>query len=268
VQDTRFVTIEDRAADNGIQVYDSIGEVRNVYLGSEIDHAVTVERTVDGSVTAVTLENVEIEGSSIWYADGVRILGQASVNILNSHFYRTPGADPWSTGGFRYDQASAGVQITPGLGVRGESSAIVNITGTTIEGYNVGIFLNARGMGVKVENSTILGEQYVAESWEEPFIPFADPRIDFGFGPLGSAGGNTFGNGGDFAFYHVDTYNIFACNNEWGVPASQIDPDRGWPMADCFRNQPMRRTTRDMPTRWPSGRPIFRPRPSGSFTCS
>jgi hypothetical protein len=81
--------------------------------------------------------------------------------------------------------------------------------------------------------NTISGVSHPARSFYYPYSGVGDTIVDFGGGPLGSVGNNTFTPPGfGFSFFHNAPYDVFACFNNWVVPDSQVDPSRIWDRLD------------------------------------
>ena len=217
-------------ADLGIRIYNSIGEIHGGYVGDFFDHAIDISRTLseEERVTVVRIDDVRVEGSNINYADGIRIHGRASVSINNSEIVRLHSdAEPW---GSHTDGVAAGIQFQSYE--NGSSSNLMEMRGNTISGYDVGISIDIGGFRVLGEDNEISGISYPMRTWSDGIRTRTDPVIDFGRGPLGSSGGNTFSSSGTYAVYHQDTDDIAACSNSWSRPAGRSVPDRIWDHVD------------------------------------
>jgi hypothetical protein len=215
--------------DYGIWVINSTGEIIGGYVGDYADHAIDIARYPEAGPMIVNIDGVTVRGSTVCYADGIRVSGAPLVDITNSDI-RREHADADAACQILHGPIS-GDGIAAGIGyqrvpVRG--GVIVNtISGNTVSGFDMGMAFDLRRTRIKAENNDISGLTYGVLAWRwVDATTNAGTILDFGGGPLGSVGGNTFQNTGDDAFYNDETYDVSACNNEWIVPDDQIDPDR------------------------------------------
>ncbi|KAA3643800.1 MAG: DUF1565 domain-containing protein [Chloroflexi bacterium] len=230
IVDCDFKTPVGGGADNGLRIWDSIGEVTGGYWGDGFDHAISISRRPSGSPTIVEIDDVTIRGASIWYADGIRVFGSAQVDITNSEILRVhDDAEAWRGSGSDGVAAGIGYQRIE----EGNTSITNLISGNIISGFDVGISLDSGGVKFLGEENNVAGDAYVMRTWADSSgVIRTDLVVDFGGGPLGSTGGNTFHNTGDYAVYHEESYPIYACFNDWEVPEDQIDPRRVWDELD------------------------------------
>jgi hypothetical protein len=217
-------------SDYGLNIINSTGEVLGGYWGTRYDHAIVLSRFPAYGLMIVNIDGVEIDGSDICYADGIRISGAPIVTISNSDIRRVradaeaPCADPLS-GTITSDGVAAGIgvqRVPTGGGV-----STITLRGNITEGFDVGFAFDVRRVRVRAENNTIAGRSYGVLAWRWPSATNSTGAVlDFGGGTLGSVGGNTFQPFGRWAFYTDEDYDIMACDNDWSVPNDQVDPDR------------------------------------------
>lgn len=236
VRDSEFVTQVRGFSDVGVNIINSIGVVERSYIGAYFDHPISIARYPDGPITVVTVDDVDIEGSPLHYADGIRMFGRPSVTILNSRITRSvAGAEAWR--GTGSDGAAAGIQVqNTTAGITGNR---VEIIGNTISGFDVGINIDVSGYTVKVEDNDISGESFAVHIADYYGLVCSPAVFDFGGGRAGSVGGSTF-NPPDFGFtfFVDDIYDIDACFNDWVVPDSSVDPSQIWDKLDeSFRGR-------------------------------
>ena len=238
VRDSEFRTQPAVLADIGINVRDSIGVIERTYLGDTFDHPISIARYPNGAVTVVTIDDVDIEGSTIWYADGIRMFGRPSVTITNSTIRRLPNSrnEAWR-------ETVGGDSVAAGIGVQnttdGLSSNQIELLGNTISGFHIGVSVDIGGYGVKAENNDISGLGH-AVSISNNYDRTRSPGfVDFGGGSKGSIGGNTFNPPEfGFTFFVDDDYDLDACFNDWVVPDSSVDPTYIWDKLDeSFRGR-------------------------------
>jgi hypothetical protein len=219
-------------ADYAIEIIQSDVGIGGLTAGDYFDHVISI-RPPDNNdpleygsgvpYMNITIKDSTIHGSSIWYADGIRIQGTANVEILNTTIARTH-ADAQAAGdGIPHNMPYAGVEIA---GWTLASMPNVVLDGVTTSGFDVGIGLNMEGEAVRVQNSDISGVSYGVLSNFHGYELVTWPLVDFGGGLLGSQGNNTFSAAPPWAFYHPSPYFVAACGNHWIVPDPQVDPER------------------------------------------
>jgi len=217
-------------ADLAVEINNSVGEIHGGYMGDYFDHPIDISRIEPGiidsiigdghvfrtSVSHVTVDDVTIQGSDVYYADGIRVAYEATAAILNSRIIRDhPSNEEWIPGSS--DGTAAGIDLL--YEKEGETGATINIEGNVISGFDTGIALNLGGKRVVASGNDISAVTYPVKTHtgNHPEIDRADPRVDFGGGTSGSPGGNIFRNVGDFAVFHQRGYEFFACFNDWEV---------------------------------------------------
>ncbi|MFP3853089.1 MAG: hypothetical protein ACLFWD_02220 [Anaerolineales bacterium] len=214
-----------RLADLGIRAEDSVIEIRNSWIGNVFDHPIDLK----GQTIATIVDNT-IEGSFIHNADGIRLTGDVTAEIIGNEILRlSPDVEP---GEDNPQWPHAGIAFGGDLGHGGRP--LVHIEGNTIAGFDVGIGITTSSQRILAQNNDISALTYIvaasdrhktASWWRSP------PVVDFGDGYLGSAGGNTFRSVGEYGFWLEASYSVDACNNEWQVPADQI-PERIYDLYD------------------------------------
>jgi hypothetical protein len=109
----------------------------------------------------------------------------------------------------------------------------VEIIGTSMSGFDVGIGVDIASLELKVEGSSIDALTHGVETHYKAYSDTTVPTVDFGGGPLGSAGKNIFSSKPAFAYdHHTGVYLVYACYNQWNVSTSQVDPLRIWDKLD------------------------------------
>ena len=217
-------------ADYGIWVVNSTGEIIGSYFGDWLDHAIAIARYPDAPPMVVTVDGVTINGSPICYADGIRVSGAPTVTIQNSVIGRSHAdAESWSSCSDGSRIVSDGIAAGIGFQRVPLSAGVIAsfVRNNTISGFDVGLAFDVRRTHVLVEGNTISGVSNGVKAWRWPDATSSTGAVlDFGRGPLGSTGGNTFPDVGSFAFYLDEDYDVSACDNVWTVPETQVDPDR------------------------------------------
>jgi hypothetical protein len=230
--DCEFRTPFNIFSDYGIEIANSVGEIHGGYLGDYFDHVINIllsgaatdpvigdGYTYRNSASHVTVDGVTIHGSIVGYADGIRVSNRATATIRNSTITRDPAtAEPFVSGSS--DGMAAGIDL---LDPQGSGGSRVEITGNTISGFDVGIGLDIGGYRVMASGNDISALTDVVRTQNFYETDEATPWVDFGGGPLGSPGGNTFHDVGAFAVNHQTPYEVFACFNDWQVADSQIE---------------------------------------------
>jgi hypothetical protein len=225
IEDSPSFTIEDSSVDSaglswfdyGIDIYDSFGTIDGFYGGDHIDHIININ---DGS--NVVVENSTLEGSPIYYADGIRVLGNSNLLVADTVIRRSDDADSLPEGQ-PHGPSWAGIEINS------EAQNRFDIRNTEISGFDVGIGLNAEKAEIVIENSDLTGNVFagVATSWHwykpDSDFPSLAPSVDLGGGPLNSAGNNTFGTQASWGFVHDAPYDVEADFNDWGVSSGQVE---------------------------------------------
>lgn len=255
IVDSEFRTQSRVFADIAVEITNSVGEIHGGYFGDYFDHVISITKIAPGlpdlvgdgyvyshPVSHVLIEGATIRGSSLSYADGIRVFFDASAIIRDSTIIRDhPDVEAWVEG--TSDGSAAGIDLLYERGDR--SSSTVEITGNTISGFDVGIALNLGGKRVMVAENDISGVSYPVKTHygRHPEIARANPTIDFGGGALGSIGGNIFRNVDAYAFFHQHDYPVDACFNDWFVTGSAAierrihdqmdDPSLGRVRWDC-----------------------------------
>lgn len=202
-------------SDIGIDVgANSTGSIMSCTLGDHIDHAINI-----GSGCTVTIDNCNITGSPIHFADGIRIQGASNVTITNCTLIRPPGSDAASAGA-EHNRPYAGIEIA----ASSDLAATVRVSNCTIRGFDVGIGMNMLWNAARVQTCTLGGNisADVQTLWSGTSAT-QYPAIDFGGGALGSTGGNDFGNGAEIAVELQGPCNISAFGCIWGVSGAAIE---------------------------------------------
>jgi hypothetical protein len=222
IRDSMFRTQTNVFVDLGIEIIDSIGEIHDTYIGDTFDHSVDISRFPDSPVMSVILDGLEIEGSYVSFTDGVRISGRATVSVLNTIITRPHDNPEPASFGRGTDRASAGIQVNDTGS--GRALNLIVLRGNSISGFDIGIAISADGFGVLVEDNQISAISHAVQILPR-YRGASFTTIDFGSGPLGSVGGNIFNPppGGTVAFKNEETYDIWACFNNWVVPDARID---------------------------------------------
>jgi len=220
-------------SDYAVEIVNSVGTIRGGYYGDFFDHVIDI--LLSGSPTDsgiigdgyayrsgashVTIEGVTIHGSKVFYADGIRVSNRATAIIKDSTITRDPAtAEPWIPDSS--DGMAAGINL---LDPQGSGGSAVEISGNTISGFDVGIGLDIGGYRVKASGNDISALTDVVRTQNYYDTDESTPRVDFGGGPEGSPGGNTFHDVGMFAINHQTPYEVYACFNDWQVADSQIE---------------------------------------------
>ena len=202
-------------SDVGIDVASgSSGTISNFVGGDHIDHIINI-----GLGCTVTIKDSHLTGSTIYYADGIRIQGASNVTIQNTTIIRPSGSEPASTGTV-HNPPYAGIEIA----ASSNGNALVRADGVTISGFDVGVGVNLWYNGALVENSTISGNLTadVQTMWTGS-LPLQYPTVDLGGGALGSAGNNNFGTGPEYAVSLGGPYDVTAQGNTWGATGASIE---------------------------------------------
>lgn len=199
------------ATDLGLDIDGTVAEITGFTARGSIDHVVNI------TDSNVEIDRADIEGSTIWYADGIRIQSPSDVEIRDSTIHRpeeaeAPEEDP-------HNPPYAGVEIA----FASAAGRTVEIRDTQIGGFDVGIGINAEGNRVLVENSDLSGNRSAGVRTSWPATRSTAPSVDLGGGALGSAGGNTFGVGARWAVDHRGPYDVAARHNDWNVPPGRIE---------------------------------------------
>lgn len=197
------------------------GTITHFTNGGEIDHIINVLSNCN-----VIIRDCQLQGSSIHYADGVRVQGSSNVTILDTSILRSANADP-ATDEDRLLSNPAGVDV----GMSAQRGALVTIDRCTITGFDTGVSVNMIGNRLLVQRCQIAGNVTAAvKTIRQP--AFSDPPIvDFGGGTLGSLGANLFGATELWGFQHLATYDVSARFCDWSVPLAAL-PGRIYDLAD------------------------------------
>lgn len=235
IEKSQIRTLGKTRSDYAVDIMASSGDIINTYMGDQFDHTINISTSVLGAKapnpnTPLTIQSVNIRdstiaGAKIYYADGVRIQGPANIKIVNTKITRTHTDAAAANTGTIYNPPYAGISAGGWL-TEAQGSALIEIDGVTISGFDVGIGLNPEGFNVRVQNSVIAGIKYNVETKYNGYTNVSEPVIDFGGGPLGSAGKNDFAVQSPYAFYNNVPYDTYACFNEWNVPVNQVDTTR------------------------------------------
>lgn len=225
LSDTHFTTTNRTRADYAIDMSNAMGIIENSTFGDQFDHVINI-----GSLCNVAIVNVDINGSDIYYADGIRIQGPSDVIVRDSTIRRDHAMVEPADMGVAYTRPYAAVEAAGW--VRGSSGLTVEISNTIISGFDVGISVGLEGYQLLAFDNDVSALTYPVKSTHVGYAEAAYPTIDMGGGPLGSPGGNTFRNVGPLAVNHLGPYEVYACFNEWEVPPLRIDPDRIWDRLD------------------------------------
>jgi hypothetical protein len=217
VFNSRLLTRSHVYSDIAVDINNSIVVIDETEMGRHFDHVINIRV---GNV--VTIKNSTIWGSELWYADGIRIQDVNEVNILNNRIIRDhPDAEAAGSGP-SHNPPYAGIEIAGWTTGRAD---LVTVRGNEIAGFNVGIGINTEGNRVLIEGNQIDALEYPVSTFHYGYTGTSWPTVDLGGGPLGSAGGNDISTSGSYGFFQQAPWHAFACDNEWGVPTSQI-PDR------------------------------------------
>lgn len=245
LRDSQFRSTGGVAGDLGVWVQESTGVMHNIYAGAGFDHGISVFGDSN-----VTIEGSRIEGSPIAWADGIQAMDSIAsfgatetdtthidegmrLRVLDTEIIRSPeGAEPALEDG---SNARAAIRVQSSA-LRDEPVSRILIDNVTMSGFDAGFSANAGNFHVRVQNTDLSGVSYGVDTWHNGAMTVPAPLLDFGGGPLGSPGGNTFGDSGEYDFHHQSYYSAFACDNDWGVPRSEVpdqihdhvdDPDLG-----------------------------------------
>jgi hypothetical protein len=230
---SKILTGTNMPSDYGLDLEASEGEINSSYLGDDFDHTINInpvgtngKLNPDQTFAAphITIRDVTIAGSKIYYADGIRIDGPVFAFIESTQITRThPDNEPANKGPL-WSPPYAGIQLGGwiGLGVL----PYVKIDGVTTSGFDVGIGTAQEGYDLIVQNSSIAGNTYAVQTSYAGYTGVNLPQLDFGGGYHGSVGKNTFGKDGKYAFYNDAPYKVDACYNDWQVLPNQIDSQR------------------------------------------
>jgi hypothetical protein len=233
INNSRIQTGTNVYADLGLQITDSSGFVNNTYLGNGFDHVISINTDLTNATSVqynlpppkqIYITGVTIEGSSVYWADGIRIQAPFNVVVQDTKITRAAGGDPASAG-VPHDVPYAGIELAFGM-VASEENEMrrVEVLNVQTSGFDVGIGVNLSTLELKVQNSIIHGITYDVQSFYKDLPDQNEPTVDFGGGPLGSKGENNFSNQPKYAYYHdPGTYLVYACYNIWNVPTPQID---------------------------------------------
>ncbi|MBI5864532.1 MAG: right-handed parallel beta-helix repeat-containing protein [Planctomycetes bacterium] len=202
-------------SDVGIDVGSRVtGTISNCTLGDHIDHAISI-----GVGCNVTIDNCRITGSTIYWADGIRIQGASNVTISNTTMVRPPGSDP-AVAGPMHNPPHAGIEIA----AASNGSTTVSVSNCTVRGFDVGIGVNMVWNSARIQNCTLGGNVTadVQTRWSGT-AGSGYPVVDFGGGPLGSTGGNDFGSGSELAVQLLGPYDVSVFGATWGVATGLIE---------------------------------------------
>ncbi|KAA3643820.1 MAG: DUF1565 domain-containing protein [Chloroflexi bacterium] len=225
ISNSHFTTPFNTRADYAIDMINAMGIIEDSTFGDQFDHVINI-----GRLSNVALERVDINGSDIFYADGIRVQSPADVIIRHSTIRRDHASVESDTAGVGYTTPYAGVEVDGW--VRGGSITTIEISNTTISGYDVGIGIGMEGYRLLAFSNDISALTYPVFLRYYGYTEVPYPTIDMGGGLLGSPGLNTFRDVGPFAVNHLGPYEVYACFNEWEVPPTSIDPDRIWDQLD------------------------------------
>jgi hypothetical protein len=204
-------------ADIAVDLQRSRGIVARLTAGHLFDHIVNVAG--EGSLVAIVEST--LTGSSVHYADGIRVQSAADVLIVRNRIER-PGGSAAGSGGM-HNPPYAGIELASG---RDEGRCAI-VSKNRIRGFDVGI-------GVNLIGNRLLAEDNLVEDNQRAQVQTtaAASELDFGGGPLASAGHNLL-SGGIHAFEHAGAYDVPAEGNRWGGAAEERildaldDPARG-----------------------------------------
>jgi len=201
-------------SDIGIDVGNySTGTITNFSGGDHIDHIINIRPGCN-----VTISDSVLQGSPIWYADGIRIQGASNVSIINTSIIRPPDSELPPEG--EVNPFYCGIEA----GSSSDGHALVMVKNCTINGFDVGIGINMMWNEISVQDCTISGNisADVKTIWHG-YGPAVYPVVDLGGGDLGSPGGNDFGMGDEYAVVLEGPYDVFARYNNWGVIGITIE---------------------------------------------
>ncbi len=202
-------------SDVGIDVgANSTGTITNCTLGDHIDHAISIS-----TGCTVTVDNCQISGSPIYWADGIRVQGASNVTIANTTLIRPPGSAPASAGPL-HNPPYAGIEVA----ASSDGGATVSVSNCTVRGFDVGVGINLMYNALRVQNCALGGNVSadVQTLWSGHSAG-QYPVVDFGGGPLGSVGGNDFGSGAEWAVQLSGPYDISMYGAQWGVSAALVE---------------------------------------------
>jgi len=237
INNSRIQTHTNHFSDVGFHIMGSSGFINNTYLGNGFDHVINVQLEPSDKASKIDayhlpipmqiyITGVSIEGSTIYWADGIRIQAPANVVIQDSKITRAPGGQMVSSG-ILHNPPYAGIEVSAYL-VGGENEMRrVEILNNQISGFDVGIGINIETLELKAQGNTIQGITYGVQTFYKAYSDTSYPTVDFGGGPLNSKGKNTFSNQPKYAYYNESApYLAWACYNYWNVPLNQVDPVR------------------------------------------
>jgi hypothetical protein len=224
-------------ADLGLDIIASSGFVNNSYFGNGFDHVINIVNfppwlpsPSDYNVYQLPVPNQIyitksiVEGSSVYWADGIRISSPVNIVVQDTKITRAAGGQP-ANAGPSHQYPYAGIDVNTGMVVSDVNDMRrVEILNTQTSGFDVGIGVRFNTLELKVQGSSIQGLTYGVQSFIHSPSGTTDPTVDFGGGPLGSKGKNNFSNQPKYAYNHNNApYPVFACYNTWNVASYQID---------------------------------------------
>jgi parallel beta helix pectate lyase-like protein len=218
------------AADLAVNILDSIGTITDLIAGDRFDHIINVN---PGANTTVRISNSNLTGSTVYYADGIRIQGPADVTVENTVLFRPSGAEPANTGPV-HNPPYAGIEVAGSK----DLGKLVFIRNNIITGFDVGIGINLVGNRLRIEGNRVSNNIFAAvdttdccrSSGGPPGFDVA-PVVDLGGGALRSSGGNYL-QGGQYAFYHRGPYDVPARGNDWWAQTPAQIEARIWDKLD------------------------------------
>jgi len=237
--DSEFHSTPDVSARVGVNVIDSTGEITNGYYGDYLNYGITILRNPTSGEMVVTVDGAVVRGSPICQAAGILVYGSPVVTILNSDIRREHAEVEAACGSWGEPSASRETfsNQTAGIGIATQHSdprsepTSHTVRGNVVSGFDAGMAFDLERTRVRVEENDISGLSYGVYAFDS-WLPSPFNVLDFGGGSMGSAGSNIFRDIGDYAFYLHGEHEVTACDNDWVVPAAQIDPDRIYDQLD------------------------------------
>lgn len=221
-------------ADVGLTLDRAVGLVSGLEAGDYIDHVVDVD---PGS--RVAIRDSVIVGSPIYFADGIRISGNAEVVIEDVAIHRPFWAEDAFSDGPLHNPPYAGVEVSASRDPY-RAPVSVRIRGLATSGFDVGLGIHVEGTPtdegprvptIGVENSLLEGRTAALMTLWTGDDDSPRPIVDVGGGALGSVGGNTFG-AAPWLVVNFAPYDVTALFDGWGDPAemeARILDGADWP---------------------------------------
>jgi polygalacturonase len=156
------------------------GDILSSSVGDLFDHAINIAPFGPGQVQnffapyqhplSVKIWDSQIAGSSIYYADGVRIQGAANVDIRNTTITRTHPDNEAANTGASHNPPYAAVEMAGYVtkaNTEGVSLIQVALDGVTTSGFDVGVGIAVEGTYVLVHDQATWSGMVRCDSWEQ-----------------------------------------------------------------------------------------------------